>query len=106
MSKGESRTNVAVRESRRKTNLLRNAKAIAGCDAAVAEWELALPKLLTHRCQDTPFAQEGLQKACYIILPQEVLILAQLKFDEPFEPDGFHEKLESVFPKRPDKPTP
>ena len=94
ISKGKSRTETAVRELRQKINMPRKAKDIGDYDAAAAEWDANVAKLISHRGQDTLPAQEVLLEAYYSLLPNEVMIFAQLKVDESFEPEGFREEME------------
>ena len=94
ISKGKSRTKAAVRELRQKINMPRKVKDIGDYDAAAAEWDANVAKLISYRGQDTLLAQEDLLKAYYSLLPNEVMTFAQLKVDESFEPEGFREEME------------
>ena len=94
ISKGKSRTKVAVRELRQKINAPRHATDIGDYGAAVVDWDSNLAKLVSYRGQDTLCAEEEFLDAYYHILPPEVMTFAQLRVDEAFEPDGFREEMD------------
>lgn len=94
ISKGKSKRRAAVRELRQKVIQPRNAKGIADYDTAVAEWDSNVAKLVSYRGVDTFLAHDDLFHSYYQMLPSEVVIFAQLKVDEAFEPDCFREEIE------------
>ena len=100
ISKDKSRTRVAVREFRQKINPPRRNNDIGDCDAAVAEWDADLAKLVAYRGQGTFPAQESLPEACCSIFPKQAMTFAQLKVDESFEPGCFREEMEKYIYRR------
>ena len=94
ISKGESRTEAAVRELRQTTNAPRKAKSVVDYDAVVTELDANIAKVVAYSGQGILPAQGDLLDAFFGIFLQKVMTFAQLKIDELFEPDGFREEME------------
>lgn len=60
----------------------------------MVEWDAYFAKSIPHRGQDILPALRDLLEAYYCIFPNKVMTFAQVKVDEPFEPDGFREEME------------